>query len=65
MSPDKIDLSVLPDEAKAEIVDFYEFLKNKYNAFSSGNQPKNSCFDIPRKVPVFTPLSREEANARK
>ena len=54
----KINLDELPEEARRELLDFYEFLVKKYKKTESKN--KNIDEIIPRKVKPFKPLKRDE-----
>lgn len=64
-----IDLTALPPNAKQEIIDFYQFLIEKYTTGKKDIPAKadkhNSRSSIaPRLVKPFTPLSRDEAHER-
>lgn len=67
MSPMIIDLSVLPEEARIEVLDFYEFVKQRHQK-KANISPKRRDINweklVPRTVPSFTPLTREEAHER-
>ena len=63
MKQDILVLTDLPEEAKKEIIDFYEFLRLKYPPDKS-RKYQNLSNLIPRIVPAFTPLTREQANER-
>ena len=63
MIQDILVLTDLPEEAKKEIIDFYEFLRTKYPSHDS-RKYRNLSNLIPRIVPLFTPLTREQANER-
>lgn len=54
-----LDVSFLPETAKLELKDFYEFLLVRY---SKKREKKITDFisRIPRKVNPFTPLKRDE-----
>lgn len=58
-----LDVSVLPETAKIELKDFYEFLLIRY---SEKKEKKKTDFisRIPRKVDPFTPLKRDEIYER-
>ncbi len=60
MDKKTIDLEVLPDDAKRELIDFYEYLVRKYG--------KKKRVDIqgilPKPIKKFTPLKREEIYER-
>jgi len=62
-------LKTLPDAKQAEVFDFVEFLatRNQVENNIEHALAKSSLVDMmknPLLVPGFTPLSREEANAR-
>lgn len=66
-------LQTLSPAQQAEVFDFVEFLANRRAAAapagtaepaSLSQTPVASWLSRPIKVPEFTPLSREEANAR-
>ncbi len=65
-------LQTLPAAKQAEVFDFVEFLASRQDAaLQAGEQPPTlagssmaAWLDQPLRVPGFTPLSREEANAR-
>lgn len=66
-------LQTLSPAQQAEVFDFVEFLASRRAAAASptapaaanvGQSPMASWFSHPIQVPAFTPLSREEANAR-
>ncbi|HOP30691.1 MAG TPA: hypothetical protein PK293_14040 [Spirochaetota bacterium] len=63
MTQNIIVLTDLPEEAKKEVVDFYEFIKTKY-PHENIRKYRNLSKIIPRVVPAFTPLTREQANER-
>lgn len=67
MSPMILDLSALPEEARIEVIDFYEFVKQKHLQ-KANISPKRREIDweklVPRTVPSFTPLTRDEAHER-
>lgn len=52
-----INLNDLPKEAQKELLDFYEFLLQKYK-----KREKKKGIDeiIPKKVKAFQPIKREE-----
>jgi len=56
-----INLNDLPEEAQRELLDFYEFLLQKYK-----KRKKKKKIDeiIPKKVKVFQPIEREEIYER-
>lgn len=56
-----LDLSDLPEQARIEVQDFYEFVKQKYG--KSENRVNWSRL-IPRQVPSFEPMTREEIYER-
>lgn len=62
-------LQALPEAKQAEVFDFVEFLATRNQADRNQEQTlaKSALADMmknPLHVPDFTPLSREEANAR-
>ncbi len=62
-------LLTLPDAKQAEVFDFVEFLaiRNQIEHSEEHTLAQSSLADMmknPLLVPGFTPLSREEANAR-
>ncbi|WP_457626633.1 DUF2281 domain-containing protein [Persephonella sp.] len=56
-----IDLEKLPEEARKELLDFYEFLLQKYKKKENKNGKKLSAIKIKTKNFKF---SREEAEER-
>ncbi len=64
MNYDKLDLDVLPDDAKRELIDFYEYLKEKYGKKGK----KERFFDFVEKhkfkLPKDYKFDREEAHER-
>ena len=62
-------LQTLPEAKQAEVFDFVEFLANRNQAVSRNDKtladsPLAELIRNPLQVDDFTPLSREEANAR-
>jgi hypothetical protein len=62
-------MQTLPEAKQAEVFDFVEFLaaRNKAERNEEPSLSKSSLSDMiknPLLAPGFTPLSREEANAR-
>ena len=65
-------LQALPAAQQAEVYDFVEFLASRHAAAQHAaaapttlaQSPLAAWLDKPFVVPGFTPLSREEANAR-
>lgn len=67
-------LQTLSAAQQAMVFDFVEFLASRQAAAgpdstatpttATKHQPKPMWLDEPLRVPAFTPLSREEANAR-
>ena len=58
----EIDLEKLPEEARKELLDFYEFLLEKY-----GKKKKNRLNIeklLPKKVKFFDPLNRDDIYER-
>ena len=53
----EINLDKLPEEAKKELIDFYEFLLQNY---AKKKIRKTIDEIIPKKVKPFKPLKREE-----
>ena len=56
-----INLNELPEEAQKELLDFYEFLLQKYK---KRKRKKKIEEIIPRKVKVFQPMKRDEIYER-
>jgi hypothetical protein len=63
MAPTTLDISSLPETARAELADFYEFLKTKYRTVS-GERSEDVAAFFAQGIPSFLPLSREDAHAR-
>ncbi|WP_457569337.1 DUF2281 domain-containing protein [Desulfurobacterium sp.] len=63
---EKLDLSILPEEAKKELLDFYEYLKKKYKV---ENNTKDQFFKSLKKhsfsLPQDYSFNREEIHERK
>jgi hypothetical protein len=63
MAPIVLDLSSLPENARIELADFYEFLKRKYVQVQNDRSASvEALFNL--NVEPFVPLSREGAHAR-
>ena len=64
---EKIDLSLLPEEARRELIDFYEFLLEKY-VKGKKNMEKESFFRTIKKhsfnLPFNYNFEREEIHER-
>ena len=63
MSRTVLDLSTLPEEARREVEDFYDFIKRRYL-----KRPRRKIdwkAIVPRDLELFTPLKREEIYDRK
>lgn len=62
------DFSILPNEAKKELFEFYLFLLSKYSLSKSSNsteERKEFLYSIlPKPVKRFTPLKREKIYAK-
>ncbi|WP_456400386.1 DUF2281 domain-containing protein [Persephonella sp.] len=56
-----INLDKLPEEARKELLDFYEFLLQKYTKRKIKKKIEEI---IPRKVKTFNPIKREEIYER-
>ncbi len=56
-----INLDELPEEAQKELLDFYEFLLQKYKKKKRKRKIEEV---IPREVKTFQPLKREEIYER-
>ena len=56
-----INLNELPEEAQKELMDFYEFLLQKYKKKKIKKKIEEI---IPRKVKAFKPVKREEIYER-
>ncbi len=61
---EQLDLDILPDEAKKEIKDFYEFLVKKYGIKFKQRDTKDIKSIIPTPIKKFKPLTREEIYVR-
>ena len=66
---EKIDLNVLPEEARKILMDFYMFLVERYTKKSRVDEradDKEAIIEdlIPKKVCNFVPLKREEIYGR-
>ncbi|HOJ63978.1 MAG TPA: hypothetical protein PLE45_06110 [Spirochaetota bacterium] len=63
---DKIDLTILPEEAKKELYDFYLFLLTKYSNKNSHNNNEDDFIKnlIPRKLKNVILTDRENYYAR-
>ncbi len=62
-------LQTLPEAKQAEVFDFVEFLASRNQAenseeYSIANSSLSAMMKNPLKMNDFTPLGREEANAR-
>ncbi len=57
-----LNLSLLPQRAQQELLDFYEFLKQKYQVMpeSADVTTFQSFLQSPIKVPTWIPYTREE-----
>lgn len=60
MMHNSLDLSSLPKEARNELVDFYDFLKQRYKQVEKKPVKRDISRLIPRTVPAFKPLTRDE-----
>ncbi len=67
----KLDISSLPPDAQAELIDFFEFLSKKYSvSFETFSEKENkksrfkSLLECPIKVDNIIKLSRDEINER-
>ena len=58
-----INLNELPKEAQRELLDFYEFLLQKYKKRKKKKKKKIEEI-IPRKVKAFQPMKREKIYER-
>jgi len=63
-----IDMNVLPDDARSMLMDFYYFLVEKYskkNKVEEKTKDKEIVVEdlLPKKVPNFVPMKREEIYA--
>ena len=54
----EIDLERLPEEARKELLDFYEFLLEKYSKKKKNKLNIEKL--LPKKVKFFNPLNRED-----
>lgn len=60
-----LDIERLPENARHELIDFYEFLLSKYvrsEVRVTSSEPLK--FKVPREVAPFEPLSREACYER-
>lgn len=60
-----LNIEQLPESARNELIDFYEFLLSKYVCVKS--KPKTvetQGFKVPREVKPFEPLTREACYER-
>ena len=62
---DTLDLSNLPDDAKREIMEFYQYITRKYVEFKDKDKKASKKADIlktllPKPVKKFVPLKRNE-----
>ncbi len=61
----EIDFSLLPNEAKHELFEFYIFLLEKYKISNSHNERREFLDNIlPRPVKKFIPFKRDEIYVR-
>ncbi|MEW5767530.1 MAG: hypothetical protein AB1797_07860 [bacterium] len=60
MMPAMLDLSSLPKEARTELIDFYQFIKLRYQKIDKKPKKRDISRLIPRTVPSFKPLKRDE-----
>lgn len=59
-----LDLSILPDSARVEVIDFYEFLISKYQKETRSKDKINWSKLVPREVVPFKPMTRDEIYER-
>ncbi len=61
-----LNLSLLPQRAQQELLDFYEFLAQKYRVTDkpSAASPFTSFLQSPIKAPTWIPYTREELHER-
>jgi len=62
---DRIDMEVLPEEARAILKEFYLFLVERYKTSKVEKKEESDKIAIiedllPKKVPNFVPMKREE-----
>ncbi len=57
---EKIDLSILPEEAKKELYDFYLFLLTKYSKKEIKDEEDFLNHLIPRKIKNLKPITNRE-----
>lgn len=60
MMPTTLDLSSLPKEARSELIDFYDFLKQRHHIVDEKLKKRDISRLIPRTVSAFKPLTRDE-----
>lgn len=59
MMTDSLDLTALPEDARMQAADFYDFLKAKYVGSRKTVRQIDWKQLVPRNVPVFEMLKRE------
>ena len=64
-----IDMNVLPEDARSMLMDFYYFLVEKYSQKDKVEEKINNKEIVvedllPKRVPNFVPMKREEIYAR-
>jgi hypothetical protein len=60
-----LNIELLPDNARNELLDFYEFLLGKYvETIPKPVDIKQDGFVVPRRVKPFEPLSRDDCHER-
>ncbi len=66
VSPTILNLSLLPQQAQQELLDFYEFLAQKYQVTTetSATPAFTSFLQSPIKIPAWIPYTREELHER-
>jgi hypothetical protein len=59
MSRTMLDISILPEEARRELEDFYRFIKKRYLK-RAGKKKIDWKAIVPNNVKPFAPLKRED-----
>ncbi|RUM61574.1 MAG: hypothetical protein DSY66_01640 [Persephonella sp.] len=62
----EIDLSILPEEAQKELIEFYEYLVEKYKRKGQINEYNTKIIEklLPKSVGSFEPIKREDLYGR-
>lgn len=59
-----LDLEILPEELRKELIDFYDFLLTKYDRTAREKVKVKKSDILPKPVNKFIPLKREEIYVR-